>query len=157
MDGMTAKEFLLQPARARVRLEMALLRRDALKSLTERVTQTFGIQTPGVHTQNYSAMEDAVIRLTEAEEMVERRMEELAKAELKVGDVLARLCDEKLFGFMVRRFLNCMSREEAAKEMNYTYRWGWYEEQKGIEEVQRILDEKDCQQKDKKYGLSVRK
>lgn len=48
MDRMTAKEFLLQPARARVHLEMALLRRDALKSLTERVTQTFGIQTTGV-------------------------------------------------------------------------------------------------------------
>ena len=142
MDGMTAKEFLLQPARARVRLEMALLRRDALKSLTERVTQTIGIQTPGCHSQNDSAMEDAVIRLTEAEEMVERRMEELAKAELKVGDVLARLCDEKLFGFMVRRFLNCMSREDAAKEMRYTYSWGRIAEKKGLEEVQRILDEK---------------
>ena len=81
MDRMTAKEFLLQPARARVHLEMALLRRDALKSLTERVTQTFGIQTTGGHSQNCNAMEDAVIRLTEAEEMVERRMEELAKAD----------------------------------------------------------------------------
>ena len=98
MDGMTAKEFLLQPARARVRLEMALLRRDALKSLTERVTQTIGIQTPGCHSQNYSAMEDAVIRLTEAEEMVERRMEELAKAELKVGDVLVEVAESLLEG-----------------------------------------------------------
>ena len=143
MDGMTAKEFLLQPARARVRLEMALLRRDALKSLTERVTQTFGIQTPGVHTQNYSAMEDAVIRLTEAEEMVEKKMKELAEAELEVGMVLAMIPDKTLNEYMVKRYLDCKSVAVAAKELGYTRRWGCEEEQKGIGEVQSILVVKD--------------
>ena len=88
MDRMTAKEFLLQPARARVHLEMALLRRDALKSLTERVTQTFGIQTTGGHSQNCNAMEDAVIRLTEALDLlfdrlgrIEKRIQTLEKAQ----------------------------------------------------------------------------
>ena len=142
MDRMTAKEFLLQPARARVHLEMALLRRDALKSLTERVTQTFGIQTTGGHSQNSNAMEDAVIRLTEAEEMVERRMEELAKAELEVETVLAMIPDQMLYGYMVKRYLSLKSIREAANEMNYTKAWGEKKQRIGIKAVQQILDEK---------------
>ena len=39
-----------------------------------------------------------MIRLTEAEEMVERRMEELAKAELEVETVLAMIPDQMLYG-----------------------------------------------------------
>ena len=140
MDGMTAKEFLLQPARARVRLEMALLRRDALKSLTERVTQTFGIQTPGVHSQNNSAMEDAVIRLTEAEEMVEQKMKELAEAELEVGMVLAMIPDKNLNDFMIKRYLDCKSIRKTTKEMGFSYNWGKSADGRGTDEVQRILD-----------------
>ena len=142
MDGMTAKEFLLQPARARVRLEMALLRRDALKSLTERVTQTFGIQTTGGHSPNCNAMEDAVIRLTEAEEMVEKKMKELAEAELEVGMVLAMIPDKTLNEYMVKRYLENQSIRKASEEMNFTKGWGEKKQRKGIEAVQRILDEK---------------
>ena len=143
MDRMTAKEFLLQPARARVHLEMALLRRDALKSLTERVTQTFGIQTTGGHSQNCNAMEDAVIRLTEAEEMVERRMEELANAELEVGMVLAMIPDKTINEYMVKRYLDCGVSRVIAVNMGFSSAWGEFAEKRGLAEVQKILDAKE--------------
>ena len=142
MDGMTAKEFLLQPARARVHLEMALLRRDALKSLTERVTQTFGIQTTGGHSQNCNAMEDAVIRLTEAEEALKRRMEELAEAELEVGMVLAMIPDKTINEYMVKRYLDCGDSVKIAVDMGFSRNWGFCAQKKGIAAVQKILDAK---------------
>ena len=140
MDGMTAREFLLQPARARVRLEMAMLRRDALKSLTERVTQRFGKESvPGAHLQRNDAMEDAVIRLAEAEEAVDRAKEELAKAEMKVGLVLAEIQDKDLYEFMVRLYLDNIPITEIAKSMGYSYTWARHFREKGLAAVQEIL------------------
>ena len=144
MDGMTVRDFLLQPSRARVRLEMAILRRDALKSLTERVTQRFGKDSvPGAHSQRNDAMENAVIRLSEAEEAVERAKEELAQAELEVGMVLAEIQDKDLYQFMVWLYLDNIPITEVAKSMGYSYTWARHVREKGFATVQEILRNRD--------------
>lgn len=65
-----------------------------------------------------------MIRLTEAEEMVERRMEELAKAELEVGMVLAMIPDKTINEYMVKRYLDCGVSRVIAVSMGFSSAWG---------------------------------
>ena len=81
-----------------------------------------------------------IILLTEAEEEEQRLREELAVVELKVGTVLAKLSDEKLYDFMVNRFLDFMTIEAAANEVGFSYSWGRLAVERGVAEVQEILD-----------------
>ena len=69
-------------------------------------------------------MQDTIILLTEAEEEEQRLKEKLAEVELKVGALLAKLSDERLYDFMVNRFLDFMTIEAAANEVGFSYSWG---------------------------------
>ena len=60
--------------------------------------------------------------------------------ELKVGAVLAKLSDEKLYDFMVSRYLDFMTIEAAANEVGYSYSWGRLAVERGVAEVQEILN-----------------
>ena len=60
--------------------------------------------------------------------------------ELKVGAVLAKLSDEKLYDFMVSRYLDFMTIEAAAHEVGFSYSWGRLAVERGVAEVQEILD-----------------
>ena len=138
---MDAMEFLSRPMQASNRLRRAQEKVTALKSLTERVTTKFGLDSVSVaHTPNVSAMQDTIILLTEAEEEEQRLREELAVVELKVGAVLAKLSDERLYDFMVNRFLDFMTIEAAANEVGFSYSWGRLAVERGVAEVQEILD-----------------
>ncbi len=138
---MDAMEFLTLPMQASNRLRRAQEKVASLKSLTERVTTKFGLDSePVSHSRNMSAMQDTIILLTEAKEEEQRLQEELADVELKVGTVLAKLSDEKLYDFMVNRFLDFMTIEAAANEVGFSYSWGRLAVERGVEEVQEILD-----------------
>ena len=142
---MNAIEFLSRPLEARKRLTRAEQWRDSLQSLTERVTTRFGLASePVSHSRNNAAMQDAIVDLTEAKEQVSRLEQELAAVELEVGKVLARLSDELMYKFMVARFLDLMTIEAAADSVGYTYSWGRWELDRGVAEVQRILDEMEA-------------
>ena len=139
---MEAREFLSLPMQVSNRLRRAQEKVASLKSLTERVTTKSGLDSvPVAHTPNVSAMQDTIILLTEAKEEEQRRQEELAAVELKVGAVLAKLSDEKLYDFMVSRYLDFMTIEAAANEVGYSYSWGRLAVERGVAEVQEILNE----------------
>jgi len=138
---MDAMEFLTLPMQVSNRLRRAQEKVASLKSLTERVTTKFGLDSePVSHSRNMSAMQDTIILLSEAKEEEQRLQEELAAVELKVGAVLARLSDEKLYDFMVSRYLDFMTIEVAANEVGYSYSWGRLAVERGVAEVQEILD-----------------
>ena len=76
----------------------------------------------------------------EDKEIYDKMKEELAFVELKVGAVLAKLSDERLYDFMVNRFLDFMTIEAAANEVGFSYSWGRLAVERGVAEVQEILD-----------------
>ena len=138
---MDAMEFLTRPMQANNRLRRAQEKVAALKSLTERVTTKFGLDSePVSHSRNISGMQDTIIQLSEAKEEEQRLKEELAAVEMKVGAVLAKLSDEKLYDFMVSRYLDFMTIEAAANEVGYSYSWGRLAVERGVAEVQEILN-----------------
>ena len=139
---MNALDFLARPRLAQARLERARQREIALRALTERVTGKFGLGAePVSHSRNNTAMQDAIAAHMEAKDEMDRLKEELAAAELEVGMVLAKLADRTLYEFMVKRYLDLEPVGKIAEEMNYSYSWGRWELDKGISEVQRILDD----------------
>ena len=66
--------------------------------------------------------------------------EELAAVELKVGAVLAKLSDERLYDFMVNRYMDFMTIEAAANEVGFSFSWGRLAVERGVAEVQAIID-----------------
>ncbi len=142
---MMALELLSRPRRVHFRLEKAEQRVAALQSLTERVTVKYGLDSePVSHSRNTTLMQDAIARLMEAKEAAARMREELAAAELEVGMVLVKIQDETLREFMFKRYLDLRSVQEAAEEMDYSYSWGRWEAERGVQEVQQILDEMEA-------------
>ena len=138
---MEAREFLSLPMQVSNRLRRAQEKVASLKSLTERVTTKFGLDSePVSHSRNISGMQDTIIQLSEAKEEEQRLKEELAAVEMKVGAVLAKLSDEKLYDFMVSRYLDFMTIEAAANEVGYSYSWGRLAVERGVAEVQEILN-----------------
>ncbi len=138
---MDALEFLSRPREVRRRLEEAEQKVAALKALTERMTARFGIESEPVRqSRNTDMMQEAIANLMEAKEEAARLKEELAEAEMEVGMVLAGIVDESLREFMMKRYLDLMPMGAAAEELNYSRTWGQWANQRGIEEVQRMLD-----------------
>ena len=138
---MDAREFLSLPMQASNRLRRAQEKVAALKSLTERVTTKFGLDSePVSHSRNISGMQDTIIQLSEAKEEEQRLKEELAAVELKVGAVLAKLSDERLDDFMVNRYRDFMTIEAAANEVGFSFSWGRLAVERGVAEVQAIID-----------------
>ena len=64
---MTAKEFLGQAYRLDQRINSKLQQIDSLRGLTQKVTQSYDNEVVS-RTRNVSSLEDAIIRLMEAEE-----------------------------------------------------------------------------------------
>ena len=138
---MRAYEFLTRPRMAKIRLQKIQDRVESLKSVAERATVSFGLDSePVSHTRNPSAMQDVIIQLAEAKEEESRRKEELATVELEVGLVLANLQDSDLYKFMTCRFVDCKPVRVAASKAGYSYSWGRQAQARGIYEVQAILD-----------------
>lgn len=138
---MRAYEFLTRPRMAKIRLQKIQDRVESLKSVAERATVSFGLDSePVSHTRNPSAMQDVIIQLAEAKEEEARRREELATVELEVGLVLANLQDSDLYKFMTCRFVDCKPVRVAAGKAGYSYSWGRQAQARGIYEVQSILD-----------------
>ena len=138
---MDAREFLSRPMQANNRLRRAQEKVAALKSLTERITTKFGLDSePVSHSRNISGMQDTIIQLSEAKEEEQRLKEELAAVELKVGAVLAKLSDERLYDFMVNRYMDFMTIEAAANEVGFSFSWGRLAVERGVAEVQAIID-----------------
>ena len=138
---MDAREFLSLPMQANNRLRRAQEKVAALKSLTERVTTKFGLDSePVSHSRNISGMQDTIIQLSEAKEEEQLLKEELAAVELKVGAVLAKLSDERLYDFMVNRYMDFMTIEAAANEVGFSFSWGRLAVERGVAEVQAIID-----------------
>ena len=138
---MKAYEFLTRPQMAKNHLRKIQDRVESLKSVAERATVSFGLDSePVSHSRNPSAMQDAVIQLAEAKEEESRRKEESAAVELEVGLVLAKLQDKDLYHFMSYRFVDCLPVRIAAFKTGYSYSWGRQAQARGIFEVQSILD-----------------
>ncbi len=136
---MNAKVFLSQARKVELQVESKLQQLEALKSLATRVTVSYD-STPVTHTKNTSALPDAVIRIMEAEEELNRKIDDLVAVKLEIADVIDRVEDVTLRLLLEKRYLGFMKMEDVAGELGYTKRWLWVLHGRALRVVQGILD-----------------
>ena len=111
----------------------------ALKSLAEKVTGGFGSE-PVSHTRNVTAMQDSVVRILEAEEELNRKIDDLVAMKQEIADVIDRVEDDYQRLLLEKRYLLFMSWEEVEAELHYSKRWVQNCHRDALDAVQGILE-----------------
>ena len=92
---MDARDFLGRARFLEVMVQSKLRQVESLKSLACRVTTVYS-EEPVSHTRNVSGMEDIIIRIMEAEEELNHRIDELVDAKLQIDRVIDKVEDPQL-------------------------------------------------------------
>ena len=137
---MDAVEFLSRSFTLEQQIQSKLEQIESLRYLACRVTQAFGTD-PVKYTRNVTSMQDTVVKITEAEEDLNRRIDELVNVKLEIGRVIDRVEDVSYRLILERRYLLFQTWEEIADALGYTPRWLQEKRQRALEAVQIVLDE----------------
>ena len=136
---MNAKTWLSRAFCIEKQVQSKMEQIEALKSLACRMTVGFGSE-PVKHTRNTSAMQDTVAHILEAEEELNRRIDELVSMKLEIANVIDRVEDAMLRLVLEKRYLNFETWEGIAAEMYISSRTVLRMHEKALEAVQEILD-----------------
>ena len=137
---MNAKEFLSRAWHVEQQVQSKLEQIEALKSLACRMTASSGTE-PVSHTRNVTSMQDTVVRILEAEEELNRRIDELVRMKVEVMQVIDRVQDVSLRLILEKRYLSFLPWEQIAVDMGYTVRWALVRHRDALDAVQRVLEE----------------
>lgn len=139
---MDAKEFLSRAWKIETQIQSRAEQIEWLRSLACRVTPQYG-GVGGSRFRNVTAMEDTIVRITEAEEILNRKIDELVTAKLGVMEVIDRVQDVTMWLLLEKRYLLFHPWDKIASDLGYTQRWTLKKHEAALDAVQRILDERD--------------
>ena len=139
---MTAKEYLGQAYRLDQRITSKLQQIDSLRSLTRKVTASYDGEVVS-RTRNVHSLEDAIIRLMEAEEEINRQVDELIHLKIDIGETINKVCNESYRLILEKRYLCFLPWDQIASEMHYSRRWVLNKHERSLEVVDRLLAEKE--------------
>ena len=141
---MTAKEFLGQAYRLDQRINSKLQQIDSLRGLTQKVTQSYDNEVVS-RTRNVSSLEDAIIRLMEAEEELNRQIDQLVDTKIEIGKLIEKVHNESYRLLLEKRYLCFLAWDQIAAEMQYSRRWVLNKHERALEVADRLLREKEAQ------------
>ena len=141
---MTAKEFLGQAYRLDQRINSKLQQIDSLRGLTQKVTQSYDNEVVS-RTRNVSSLEDAIIRLMEAEEELNRQIDQLVDTKIEIGKLIEKVHNESYRLLLEKRYLCFLAWDHIAAEMHYSRRWVLNKHERALEVADRLLREKEAQ------------
>lgn len=139
---MTAKEFLGQAYRLDQRINSKLQQIDSLRGLTQKVTQSYDNEVVS-RTRNVSSLEDAIIRLMEAEEELNRQIDQLVDTKIEIGKLIEMVHNESYRLLLEKRYLCFLSWDQIAAEMHYSRRWVLNKHERALEVADKLLREKE--------------
>ena len=137
---MNAKEFLSRAWLIEKQIQSKQEQIEVLKSLACRVTAGAGAE-PVVHTRNVTSMQDTIVRILEAEEELNRRIDELVSMKLEVMQVIDQVKDVTLRLILEKRYLSFQSWEQISVDLGYTVRWTLTRHEEALRKVQELLVE----------------
>ena len=138
---MDAKEFLNRAYRMEQRVQSKLEQIEALKSLATHVTASFGSE-PVDRTRNNTAMQDTVIRIMEAEQELNREIDELVDTKQEIKRTIDLVPDVTLRLILEKRNLCFEKWEQIAIDMFYSLRSVQEKHREAVRIVQAILDQR---------------
>lgn len=139
---MTAKEFLGQAYRLDQRINSKLQQIDSLRGLTQKVTLSYDNEVVS-RTRNVSSLEDAIIRLMEAEEELNRQIDQLVDTKIEIGKLIEMVHNESYRLLLEKRYLCFLSWDQIAAEMHYSRRWVLNKHERALEVADKLLREKE--------------
>ena len=138
---MNAKDYLSQAFCIEMQVQSKLEQIEALRSLACRVTAPMGAE-PVSHTRNVTSMQDTVERILEAEEELNRRIDDLVATKLEIARTIDRVEDVTLRLILEKRYLAFLSWGQIGMDLHYSGRWRQVKHAEALEAVERILGEK---------------
>ena len=139
---MDAKEFLSRARNVETQVRSRMEQIERLRSLACRVTPQYG-GAGGSRFRNVTAMQDTIVQITEAEEKLNRKIDELVTAKLEAAEVIDQVRDVTLRLLLEKRYLLFHPWDMIASDLGYTQRWTLKKHEDALDTVQRILDERD--------------
>lgn len=91
---------------------------------------------------NVHALEDSVIRLMEAEEEINREVDQFVDTKMDISKTIAMVRNENYRLILEKRYLCFMTWEQISLDMNYTNRWLRKMHDRALDVVGRILLER---------------
>ena len=139
---MDAKEFLSGAFRMDQQVQSKLEQIEALRSLAEKMTIRI-TRDPVSRTPDPSGMENTVIRILEAEEELNRRIDALVEMKMRIGRVIEQVRDPTLRLILEKRYLLFERWDEISIDLDFTQRWTLMKHQDALDAVQEILDREE--------------
>ena len=136
---MNAKEYLSRAWNIEQQVQSKLEQIEALRSLACRVTGGIG-NGGGSHAPNVTSMQDTIIRITEAEEELNRKIDELVMAKLEIMGIIDQVQDATLRLILEKRYLSFQTWEQIAIGMEHTVRWALLRHGKALRAVEELLE-----------------
>jgi len=138
---MTAREYLGQAYRLDQWINSKLRQVENLRSLTQRVTASYG-REPVSHTRNVTSLEDSIIRLMEGEEQINQQIDKLVNLKMDIAALIDHVRNENYRLILEKRYLCFLSWDEIATDMHYSSRWVRNVHERALEVVGKLLNER---------------
>ena len=139
---MTAKEYLGQAYRLDQRINSKLQQVDSLRSLTQKITASYDGEVVS-HTRNVTSLQDTIIRLMEAEEELNRQIDELVDLKMDIACLIDQVHNESFRLILEKRYLCFLAWDQIAAEMHYSRRWVLNKHERALEVADKLLREKE--------------
>lgn len=142
---MTAKEYLGQAYRLDQRINSKLQQVDSLRSLTQKITASYDGEVVS-HTRNVTSLQDTIIRLMEAEEELNRQIDELVDLKMDIARLIDQVHNESFRLILEKRYLCFLQWDQIASEMHYSRRWVLNKHDRAVEVVDKLMAEREVQE-----------
>jgi len=138
---MRAKEFLSRAYKFDQRINSKLEQISKLRSLTQRVTASYDQEIVS-HTRNVTSLQDTIIRLIEAEEALNKEIDELVDLKEEIAAAIKCMPNRDYQLLLEKRYLSFKPLEEIAVDMRYGIRWVQVMHGRALQEMDRVLAER---------------
>lgn len=142
---MTAKEYLGQAYRLDQRINSKLQEVGSLRSLTQKITASYDGEVVS-HTRNVTSLQDTIIRLMEAEEELNRQIDELVDLKMDIARLIDQVHNESFRLILEKRYLCFLQWDQIAAEMHYSRRWVLNKHDRAVEVVDKLMTEREAQE-----------
>lgn len=96
---------------------------------------------PVSHTRNVSSLEDTIIRLMEAEEQINRQIDELVALKMNIAALIDKVRNESYRLILEKRYLCFLPWDQIAADLHYSRRWTLNRHDRAVEVVEKLMCE----------------
>lgn len=136
---MNAKEYLNQARVLDRRINITLERVSQLRSLTQCITPAYDGEVVS-HTRNVTSLQDTIVRLLEAEDLLNSTIDTLVDLKTEISGVLKQIHDPDCRLLLEMRYLAFKSWEEISEIMHLHIRSTYKMHGRALKAVEEIIN-----------------